>query len=158
MATSSCHWLLMGKMKIGIYCCLIADILTKVLQKWSFSGLLQSIPFFCNLLIWLVTVVTKRQNLRKDIKKSTPQKLFGGLEKLKLCRIVSSNSLYKNIVVFFIAVAQSLWLLCQLKSFHWLTMGKVKIEIYCIGKSENCNLLLAHCRYFDKSFTEMFLE
>ena len=26
------------------------------------------------------------------------------------------------------------------------------------GKSENLDLLLSHCRYFDKSFTEMFLE
>ena len=26
------------------------------------------------------------------------------------------------------------------------------------GKSENGHLLLSHCRYFDKSFTEMFLE
>ena len=32
-------------MKIGIYCCLIADILTKVLQKCSLSGPLQNIPF-----------------------------------------------------------------------------------------------------------------
>ena len=35
--------------------------------------------------------------------------------KRKLCRIVSNNSLYKNIV--FIAVAQALWLLWQLKVF-----------------------------------------
>ena len=26
------------------------------------------------------------------------------------------------------------------------------------GKNENWHLLLSHCRYFDKSFTEMFLE
>ena len=31
----------------------------------------------CNLLIWLVTMATKRQNLRKNIEKLTPQKLFG---------------------------------------------------------------------------------
>ena len=58
---------------------LIADtcILTKVLQKWSLSGPLQNILFCCNLLIWLVTMATKRQNLRKNSKKSTLQKLFG---------------------------------------------------------------------------------
>ena len=33
-------------------------------------------------------------------------------------------------------------------SCNWLIMGKVEIGI----------LLLSHCRYFDKSFTEMFLE
>ena len=31
---------------------------------------------------------------------------------------------------------------------HWFIMGK----------NEHCHLLLSHCRYFDKSFTEMFLE
>ena len=30
MATYICHWLIMGKVEIGIYCCLTADILTKV--------------------------------------------------------------------------------------------------------------------------------
>ena len=51
----------------------------------------------------------------ENFQKSTPQKLFWGI-KLKLCRIVSNNSLYKNIFFFlFIAVAQALWLLWQLK-------------------------------------------
>ena len=31
---------------------------------------------------------------------------------------------------------------------HWLIMGK----------NENWHLLLSHCRFFDKTFTEMFLE
>ena len=31
---------------------------------------------------------------------------------------------------------------------HWLIMGK----------NENWNLLLSHCRYFDRNFTELFLE
>ena len=35
--------------------------------------------FYCKLLIWLVAMATRRQNLRKDIKKTTPQKLFVGL-------------------------------------------------------------------------------
>ena len=33
-------------MKIGIYCGLIKDILTKVLQKCSLSGPLQNLPLF----------------------------------------------------------------------------------------------------------------
>ena len=52
-----------GKMKLGIYCYLIADILTKVLQKCSLCGFLQNIPFCCNFLIWLVTMATKKENL-----------------------------------------------------------------------------------------------
>ena len=38
LATESFHWLVMGKVKIGIYCYLISDILTKLLQKWSLSN------------------------------------------------------------------------------------------------------------------------
>ena len=39
----------MGKMKIGIYCYLIADILTKLLQKCPLSGPLQNISFLARL-------------------------------------------------------------------------------------------------------------
>ena len=46
---------------------------------------------------------------------------------MKLYRIVSNNSLYKNIV--FIAVAQAVWLLWQLKDSIDL-QREVKIEIY----------------------------
>ena len=58
----------------------------------------------------------------KNIKKST-QKLSGS------CRNVHSISFYKSIV--FIAVAYALWLLWQLKSFHRLIMGKMKIGFNC---------------------------
>ena len=42
-ATSCFHWLIMGKMKIGIYCYPIAGILAKVLQKCSLKSPLPSI-------------------------------------------------------------------------------------------------------------------
>ena len=31
-------------------------------------------------------------------------------------------------------------------------------SLTCNGKNGNCHLLLSYCRYFDKSFTEIFLE
>ena len=37
--------LIMGKVKIGIYCFFIADILTKVFQKFLFTGPLPNILF-----------------------------------------------------------------------------------------------------------------
>ena len=43
MANYSCHWLVMGKVEIGIYCCLTADMLIKNLQKCSLSSLLPNI-------------------------------------------------------------------------------------------------------------------
>ena len=49
-------------------------------------------------------------------------------------------------VVFLVDVALVLSLLWQLEDFP-LTYN---------GKRENWPLLLSHCRYFDKSFTEMF--
>ena len=53
--------------------------------------------------------------------------------------------------MFFIAVAQVLSLLWQLKDSIDIQciMGKVKIGLYCY---------ISHCRYFDKSLTEMFFE
>ena len=36
--------------------------------------------------------------------------------------------------------------------------GNFKFPLSYNGKSENWDLLLSHCKYFDKSFTEMFVE
>ena len=65
--------------------------------------------------------------------------------KLKLCINVYDISLYIKCV--FIAVAHVFSLLWQLKSFHRFIMGKVKVGLY-----------FYLTRYFDKSFTVMFLE
>ena len=57
-------------------------------------------------------------------------------------------------------------ILVPLQKWHFLLTllvcfrcyGNLKFPLAYNGKSENCPLLLSHCRYFDKSFTEMFLE
>ena len=41
----SFHWFIMGKVKIGLYCYLTADILTRALQKCSLSSPLPNILF-----------------------------------------------------------------------------------------------------------------
>ena len=64
--------------------------------------------------------------------------------KLKHCRIVSNNSLYKKVV--FIAVVK-----------HFGCYGNLKFPLTYNGKSENWYLLLSHCSYFDKRFAEMFV-
>ena len=46
----SSNWLVMGKVKIGIYCYLTADILTKVFQKYLLNGPLPNIYFLSKLL------------------------------------------------------------------------------------------------------------
>ena len=103
MAAYNCHWLIMGKVEIGIYCCLInADILTKVLQNCSLSSPLPT--------RW---ILSKPQNLigfygnskvkfAKKYSKMISSEAVWGM-KLKLCRDVHTISLYKKYV--FIAVA-----------------------------------------------------
>ena len=85
--------------------------------------------FCCNLLIWIVTMATKRQNLRKNIQKSV-----WGI-KLKLCKIVSNNSLYKNIVFF---------LLSLLKHFGCYGNLKVAIDLHEHVQWENWDWLLIY--------------
>ena len=70
-------------------------------------------------------MTTRRQNLQKNIQKSNFSEAVWGI-KLKLCRIVSNMSLYRILILFFIAIAQALWLLWQLK-----VSIDLKIEIYC---------------------------
>ena len=62
--------------------------------------------FCCNFLIWLVTKATKKQNLQKNIKKSTPQKLFGGYRWnfAELFLTIASTK-----ILFFIILRQKNW-------------------------------------------------
>ena len=55
----------MGKMKIGIYCYFIADILTKVSNIYFLSKPLNLIG-------------NQKAKFAENIQKSTPQKLYGG--------------------------------------------------------------------------------
>ena len=104
MATYNFHRLIMGKVKVGLYFYLTADILTKVFQKCSLSSPLPNIWVLSKPLIWLVAMATERINLWKKIKKS---EAIRGM-KLKLCRNVHI-SLYKIYLCF---------LLPLLKCFH----------------------------------------
>ena len=86
-------------------------------------------------------MATERLNLQTNSQKSSPQKLRG--MKLKLYINVHYISLYKSGISCDVALVLSLlWLL--------------KFPLAYNGKRENWPLLLSHCKYFDKSFTEMF--
>ena len=138
MAIDSFHCLIMGKSGNWQFLLSHCRYLDFFLQKRFLSSHL-----------WFIWILSKSLNLigcngnikgtfSKKIKQSTPPKLFGGWSWniAELFLTIASTKL-----LFFIAVAKA-----STKA-HWLTMGKRKIEIYC-----------SHCRYFDKSFTEMFLE
>ena len=91
-------------------------------------------------------MATEKLNLRKNIKKIFSSEAIRGREmKLKLWRNVDNISFYKNV-----------FLLPLLKCFR--CYDKLKFPLTYNGKSESRPLLLSHCRYFGKSFAEMFLE
>ena len=68
----------MGKVRIGIYCYLIAEILTTVFQKCLLSGPLPDIYFFTKPLNLIEYQGNQKAKFPKNIKKSTPQKPYGG--------------------------------------------------------------------------------
>ena len=84
-------------MKIGIYCYLIADILTKVLQKCSLSGPLPTIWILSkslNLIGWHGNRNTKFSQKYSKIFLEFLEAIRG--MKLKLCRNVYNISPYEN--------------------------------------------------------------
>ena len=89
----SFHWLTMGKVKIGIYCYLTADILTKVFQK-------------CLIGCHGNQNGNQRDKFAKTYSKIISSEAIRGM-KLKLCRNVHNISLHKKYV--FIAVAYVLF-------------------------------------------------
>ena len=117
MASLNFHRL-MGKMKIGIYCYFIADILRSSFRTFCWVDHYQTYTFYPNLSIWLVVMATKRLNLWKIFKNQL-------WIKLNLCRNVHSISLYKN-TVFLLSLHMHIGCYGN-KSFQRLIIGKLKI-------------------------------
>ena len=70
MATYSSHWLIMGKVETGFYCCLTADIWQKFYRNVPWVVLYETYEFCPNRWIWLVAMATGRLHLRKKIFKN----------------------------------------------------------------------------------------
>ena len=71
----------MGKVEIGIYFCVTADILKKDLQKCSWSSPLPTLWILSNSLILIGDHGNRKANFRKKkntIQKSSSRKLYGG--------------------------------------------------------------------------------
>ena len=143
MATYSFHWLIMGKSgnwQFLLSHCRYLDFFNRNVSCsplrfiWILSRSLNLIGCHGNI---------KGKFSKKYSKINSSEAVWG--IKLKLCRIVSNNSLYKNC-----------FLLLLLK--HFGCYGNLKFPLTYNGKNENWDVLLPHCRYFDKSFTELFLE
>ena len=90
------------KMKIGIYCNFIADILKKVFWKCLLSSPVPNIYFLSKLLYLIGCHGNQKAQFAKNIKKINFSEAIWRMN-VKLCRNVHSISFYKIIV--FIAVA-----------------------------------------------------
>ena len=124
-ATYSCHSYNGEKMKIGIYCHLIADFFTKHYRNVPWVFLYQNAFFvITSSFDWLPWQPIGKV-CEKYLKKINSSEAVWGI-KLKLCSIVSNISLYK--IVIFIAVAHPLWLLWQLKVSIDLQWEKWKLR------------------------------
>ena len=143
------YYYIMGKVEIGIYFCVTTDILTNVLLKCFLGSPLPTIWILSKSLILIGCHGNRKAKFstKKYIQKSFFSEAIRGM-KLKLCINVHDISLYIN-CIFFVSL-----LMC------FRCYGNSNIPYTCSynGKSGNWHLFLCYCRYFDKSFTEMFLE
>ena len=119
----------MGKVEIGIYFCVTADILTKVLLKCFWSSPLPAIRILSKSLILMVATATEWLDLKKKKKYSKTFFLeaIRGM-KLKLCINASDISLYINYV--FYCCCSCVFIAITTSSFHRFIMGKVKLGLY----------------------------
>ena len=95
MVTYSFHRLIMGKVKIGLYFYLNADILTKVFQKCSLSSPLPNIWVLSKPLNLIGCNANRNAKFAKKYSKIVSLEATRGI-KLKLCRNVHNISLYIN--------------------------------------------------------------
>ena len=127
MATYICHWLIMGKNEnwhlLLSHCRYFDKGFIEMFLEWSSTKR-------TNLLYLIGYHGNQKAKFAKTYSKVNFSEAVWGI-KLKLCRIVSNNSLYKNIV--FIAVAQALWLLRQLKVSIDLQWEKWKLRFIAIS-------------------------
>ena len=89
----------MGKVKIEIYCYLIADILTKIFQECSWSSPLQTILILSKLLIMIGCHGNRNIKFKKKYSKIFFLEVIRGM-KLKLCINVCLIILYINYVFY----------------------------------------------------------
>ena len=144
VATSNFHRLIMGKVEIGIYFCVTADTLTKVLQKCSWSSLLQTTSILSKSLILIGCHGNRNVNFRKKYSKIFFSEVIRG-KKLKPCINVYGISLYENIV--FYCCCSSTLVAVATSNFHRLIMGKVEIGIYFCVTADTLTKVLQKCSW-----------
>ena len=135
----------MGKWKLAFISVLL-QIFSQTFY-WNISGVVfyQQYEFCPNCWFWLVAMATEKLNFRekkKNIQKSSSQKPYGGW---------SWNFVY---ISWQLLLHKLCFILLLPMCFR--CYSNLKFRYAYNGKSGNWHLFLCYCRYFDKSFTEMF--
>ena len=89
------HWLILGKVKIGLYCFVTADIFTNILQKCPLNSPLPNISFLSNSLNLIGCHGNQKVKFEKKNSKIISSEVIRRI-KLKFCKNVHSFSLYNN--------------------------------------------------------------
>ena len=117
----------MGKVKIKIYCYLIADIFAKVLQKCSWSSPLQTIWILSKSLILIGCHGNRNVKISKKIFKNPLLRSHKGDEAETMHNCLCYYPLHN--LYFYCCCAYGFVAMASL-SFHRFIMGKVKIGLY----------------------------
>ena len=128
-------------MEIGIYFCVTADILTKVLQKCSWSSPLQTIWILSKSLILIGCSGNQMLNFRKKIFKNLLLRSHKGDEAGTLHKCSCYYPLHKLFFIIVVRMVSLLWQLC----FHRFIMGKVKEGLYFYLTSGILTKALQYC-------------
>ena len=115
----------MGKVEIGIYFCVTADILTKFYRNVPGVVLYKPYEFCCMNFVQIVDFDTKMLNFRKKYSKIFFSEVIREMN-LKLCMNVCVSILYINCVFYCCCACGFVATL----SFHRFIMGKVKVGLY----------------------------
>ena len=123
-----------GKVKVGLYCYLIADILTKVLQRFSLSSPQPNVLILSKLQNWIGCHDNWKNKFVKKYSKIISSEAIRGL-KLKICRNAHNISFYRKVLFYYLCSCGFV----AMTSFPCLITRKVKVS---------------HCRYFGRLFVE----
>ena len=149
MATYSLHWLIMGKVEIGIYCCLLCVwviLFVFFYRNVPWIGFYELYEFCPNRWIWLVAMATGTLNFRNKYSKIFTSEAIRGM-KLKICIHVHDISLYMNYVFYCLCLCAFVALANQ--SFYRLIMGNMDITEMFIEKSSTNRMHFVQSTDFD---------
>ena len=117
----------MEKVEIGIYSCVTADILTKVLQKCSWHSSLPTVKILSNSLILFGCHANRKAKFSKKIFKNPLLRSHKGDEAETLHKCLFYYPLHK--LCFYCCCAYNCVAMATL-GFHRFIMGKVKVGLY----------------------------